>query len=109
MYTVGAFTIFKYSHTQDQELTLTTFTSLSIANMIANEPPGMLRLGDRGDGTAAGKETARQRYAHINAGHVPDIIRFGVKPLCSTLRSIRAAQMLHPLSRLPRPRPRLDR
>ena len=27
MYTVGAFTIFKYSHTQDQELTLTTFTS----------------------------------------------------------------------------------
>ena len=45
MYTVGAFTINNYSHTQDQELTLTTFTSLSIAN----EPPGMLRLGDRGD------------------------------------------------------------
>ena len=48
--------------------TFTTITSLSIAN----EPPGMLRVGDRGDGTAAGKETARQRYAHINAGHVPD-------------------------------------
>ena len=29
-----------------------------------------------------GKETARQRYAHINAGHVPDFIRFGVKPHC---------------------------
>ena len=60
----------------------TTFTSLSIAN----EPPGMLRLGDRGDGTAAGKETARQRYAHINAGHVPDFIRFGVKPQCYELK-----------------------
>jgi hypothetical protein len=37
--------------------------------------------GHTRDGTAAGKETARQRYAHINAGHVPDFIRFGVKPM----------------------------
>ena len=25
---------------------------------------------------------ARQRFAHINAGHVPDIIRHGVSPHC---------------------------
>jgi hypothetical protein len=53
----------------------------------------MLHLGDRGDGATAGKETARQRYAHINAGHVdvPDFIRFGVKPQCYELK------FLHPL------------
>jgi hypothetical protein len=65
----------------------------------------MLHLGDRGDGATAGKETARQRYAHINAGHVdvPDFIRFGVKPQCYELK------FLHPLPRnFPRPRPRLD-
>ena len=71
-----------HRHAAVLRATFTTFTSLSIAN----EPPGMLRLGDRGDGTAAGKETARQRYAHINAGHVPDFIRFGVKPHCYELK-----------------------
>ena len=35
---------------------------------------GSVQLGDKGDGTAASKSEARQRYAHINAGHVPDII-----------------------------------
>ena len=29
----------------------------------------------KGDGTAASKLEARRRYAHINAGHVPDIIQ----------------------------------
>ena len=48
------------------------------------ETPGQLRLGDRGDGTAAGKLAARQRYAHINAGHVPDIIRHGARPPTAT-------------------------
>ena len=56
----------------------TALTSLSVAN----EAPGQLRLGDRGDGTAAGKLAARQRYAHINAGHVPDIVRHGAPPHC---------------------------
>ena len=85
-------------------LTFTTFTSLSIAN----EPLGMLHLGDRGDGATAGKETARQRYAHINAGHVdvPDFIRFGVKPQCYELKFLHP--LLDPLPRFPRPRPRLD-
>ena len=45
-----------------------------------NLPDGTLALGDRGDGTPAGKEDARQRYAHLNAGHVPDVIRFGAVP-----------------------------
>ena len=31
----------------------------------------------RGDGTPASKTEAKRRYAHINDGHVPDIIRFG--------------------------------
>jgi hypothetical protein len=43
---------------------------------------GSLRLGDRGDGTPAGKHHARARYGHINAGHVPDFIRFGVRSHC---------------------------
>ena len=38
---------------------------------------GRLKLGDRGDGTPASKAEAKRRYAHINDGHVPDIIRFG--------------------------------
>ena len=34
-------------------------------------------LGDKGDGTPAGKADARQRHAHLNADHIPDIIRYG--------------------------------
>ena len=44
-------------------------------------PTGTLTLGDRGDGTPAGKEDARRRHAHVNATHVPDLYRVGEAPL----------------------------
>ena len=34
-------------------------------------------LGDKGDGTPSGKASARERYAHLNATHIPDLIRYG--------------------------------
>ena len=37
-------------------------------------------LCDRGVGSPASKETARQRWAHVNAGHVPDIARLSSPP-----------------------------
>ena len=46
----------------------------------ATQPPGALKLGDRGDGTPGGKMHARLRYAHLNRDHVPDIIRHGANP-----------------------------
>ena len=37
--------------------------------------------GDLGDVTsAASREEARQRHAHVNKGHVPDLYRLGVVP-----------------------------
>ena len=41
----------------------------------ASGGPGSVQLGDKGDGTAASKADARRRYAHLNAGHIPDIIQ----------------------------------
>ena len=41
----------------------------------AGSTSGSVQLGDKGDGTAASKAEARQRYAHLNAGHIPDIIQ----------------------------------
>ena len=67
-----------HRHADALRAVYTAFSSLSVAN----QPPGALRLGDRGDGTAAGAADARQRYAHVNATHVPDFIRFGVHPHC---------------------------
>ena len=32
-----------------------------------------MTLCDKGDGKPASKEEAKRRYAHLNAGHVPDI------------------------------------
>ena len=55
------------------------FNALNALTM-PNQPPHALRLCDRGDGTPAGKATARQTYAHINSGHVPDMIRHGAPP-----------------------------
>ena len=55
------------------------FDALNALTM-PNQPPHALRLCDRGDGTPAGKATARQTYAHINSGHVPDMIRHGAPP-----------------------------
>jgi hypothetical protein len=67
-----------HRHAEALRATFTAFASLSVAN----QPPGALRLGDRGDGTPAGTADARQRYAHVNAGHVPDFIRFGIHHHC---------------------------
>ena len=71
-----------HRHAATLRAIFTALTSLSVANEI----PGQLRLGDRGDGTAAGVLAARQRFAHINAGHVPDIIRHGARLHCYELK-----------------------
>ena len=34
-------------------------------------------LGDKGDGTPASHTEAKQRHAHINNGHIPDMYRLG--------------------------------
>jgi hypothetical protein len=39
-----------------------------------------LRLGDKGDGTPASKLEAKQRTAHLNDGHIPDIIQLTSPP-----------------------------
>ena len=33
-----------------------------------------VKLGDKGDGTRGGRETAAKKYSHLNATHIPDII-----------------------------------
>ena len=46
--------------------------------MRAGTPAGnTVRLGDKGDGSAASREEARQRQSWLNRGHIPDVIRFG--------------------------------
>ena len=65
-------------HNDGLRATFTALTALSTAT----QPPGALKLGDRGDGTRVSKEEARRRYAHINNGHVPDIVRHGTPPSC---------------------------
>ena len=49
------------------------FTALSSATATGVK----YSLGDKGDGTPAGQEDARRRHAHLNATHIPDIIRYG--------------------------------
>ena len=49
------------------------FTALSSAKSAGVS----FALGDKGDGTPAGVEDARRRHAHLNATHIPDIIRYG--------------------------------
>jgi hypothetical protein len=44
-------------------------------------------LFDRGDASPASKETARQRRAHVNAGHVADIARPGTPPTMPPTRN----------------------
>ena len=34
-------------------------------------------MGDKGDGSAASREEAKQRQKYLNAHHIPDVIRFG--------------------------------
>ena len=45
-------------------------------------PAAAPSLADRGDGSQASREDAKRRYAHINDGHVPDIVRHGTPPSC---------------------------
>ena len=47
------------------------YTALSSASL-----PDRLQLGDKGDGTPAARDEAKRRYAHLNAHHIPDIIRY---------------------------------
>ena len=35
-----------------------------------------MQLGDKGDGSPAARDEAKRRYAHLNAHHIPDIIRY---------------------------------
>ena len=65
-------------HNDGLRAAFTALTALSTST----QPPGTLKLGDRGDGTRVSKEEARRRYAHINDGHVPDIVRHGTPPSC---------------------------
>lgn len=71
----------------------TAFKSLTTA---AQATTG-LSLGDRGDGAAAGKAEARLRYSHINAGHVPDFIRWLAKPHCYEVKCYTPFHATHTL------------
>ena len=39
-------------------------------------PVGSIQLADKGDGTPASKAERKGYYAHVNKGHIPDLIRF---------------------------------
>ncbi|EOD23228.1 hypothetical protein EMIHUDRAFT_239923 [Emiliania huxleyi CCMP1516] len=45
-------------------------------------PVGSIQLADKGDGTPASKAERRGYYAHVNKGHIPDLIRFGSTTTC---------------------------
>ena len=45
-------------------------------------PVGSIQLADKGDGTPASKAERRGYYAHVNKGHIPDMIRFGSTTTC---------------------------
>ena len=62
-----------------------SYTALS-ALSTATQPPGALKLGDKGDGSPATLAQRKAQYAHINAGHIPDIIRFCSPPTCFELK-----------------------
>ena len=51
-------------------------------------PAATIRLGDRGDGTAHGKEAARLRTSHINETHVPDLYRLDAVPWCWEYKTV---------------------
>ena len=38
-------------------------------------PHGVVRLGDKGDGSKRAKEEAKQKHGHLNCTHVPDLYR----------------------------------
>ena len=46
----------------------------AVYTAIAAGSPSSLTLGDKGDGTRAGQDAARRRYAYWCKDHVPDII-----------------------------------
>ena len=45
-------------------------------------PVGSIQLADKGDGTPASKAERKGYYAHVNKGHIPDLIRFGSTTTC---------------------------
>ena len=49
------------------------YTAMRCASTATNP----VRLGDKGDGTPGTKAEAKQRHAHLNDGHIPDIYRLG--------------------------------
>jgi hypothetical protein len=45
-------------------------------------PAAAYMRGDKGDGTPAGREDAKRRWAWANATHIPDIVRTSTPPVC---------------------------
>ena len=45
-------------------------------------PVGSIQLADKGDGTPASKAERKGYYAHVNKGHIPDLIRVGSTTTC---------------------------
>ena len=73
-----------YSHRSHNSTLYATYHAIKAVIPPGAPPPARprcaLRDCDRGDGSPASKETARQRWAHVNAGHVADIARLGSPP-----------------------------
>jgi hypothetical protein len=62
-------------HNDSLRAVFTALASVSDPTM-----PGAIKLGDRGDGTPAGRAEAKQRWAWANSDHIPDIIKCSVRP-----------------------------
>ena len=62
-------------------------------------PVGSIQLADKGDGTPASKAERMRYYAHVNKGHIPDMVRFRALQLYSALHLYisTALYTLHPL------------
>ena len=58
---------------------LAAFHAVNAVTPPSGPPVRVLRC-DRGDGSAASKEDAARRWAHLNDGHIPDIARITVPP-----------------------------
>ena len=54
----------------------------AIRTALVNAAPAdaSYRLGDKGDGTAAGLADAKRRYKHLNDGHIPDLFSIQTPP-----------------------------
>ena len=56
------------------------YTAMRCASTATNP----VRLGDKGDGTPGTKAEAKQRHAHLNEGHIPDIYTGSALRMSST-------------------------